>query len=806
MVLILATNAVRAEESKIHSGVTIALPQNCTVKIRWVCPPLDEKTVEESGSYDVVFSVDDAGRPWLGHNNRVLLSPTKQYAFTMDQSVYGPVCMDNGAMILSSQTHIGFPVPPKEKHVDYRGLPEAAFQPIAAMPFPGCKLFPGASSCLYLVGHNPKTNTAEVYLLRPEKGGIRQFTRMFASKEPIAAATGDGDNTYIAMDRLVLKVLSSGAVSKVFVHPTQAIEALAYDPRIGIFYATETGVGFIGANGSVDLLAASKPRICLQKGSLYVFLPKNYGVLALDNVRDLKRFSLAFKDVPAAESSEAKVAGIRFFEAGDEMPASEDQRYAGKFKRATTRRVYCRIDLDNLLRGKRGHQQTVGLEVSLPWRTDSLPTTWVVDFPQDVPSVLTSASVGSDAPGTLYPGEYVVKVYLNGAKADERKLVIDGDATVLEAASCGDTERLRALLAKGADANEVGADGVTPLFAAATDRSLEDVKLLLAHGANVNAQNADGETALKRISWGDDGGLQIVKLLLAGGADPNIPDNDGKTSLHEAVSVSSTEIIRSLLEHKADPNAKDSAGTTPLQNVTFRVDMWTRQAKPEAIELLLKHGANPNLPFVSGPFYNGNVEAARLFIKYKANVNAVEKRAYGLPDAGLLGQTISHYEWELDPGIRDGMREIIRLLSAEGARLLPGEESMAFENGVDSLLDRRLIKSYLEKDDQLVSRYLPEDPELRALVLDRLMRIAFSTIATSNSKDGFSQALNMCLDARTKADMWGMLAKHPEISFNCGLLWTRTGNPSNARLYLEEYLRLAPNGSEASKAKELLGR
>ncbi len=808
-VLLPAANSLCAEKPMIHRGITVALPKECSVKLRWVCPPLDDKVVEESKWYYVNFTVDNSGRPWIGHDLSQIMSPTQQYQYSVDKFFDNMVYLDNGALILSTTTHIGSPMPPKDKEFDYRGLPRASFQPIAQMPFANCRLFAGASNCLYLVGHNPATEQKEVYLLRPEKGSLRQYARVFTSKDSIASVTGDGERTYIATDRVVLKVLTTGAVSKVYVHPTQTISGLAYDAQIGLFYATDTGVGFVGANGSVDLLAAQEPRICLRQGALYVFLPKSYGVLALDNVKDLKRFNLAFKDVPATKSAEVKVTGIRFFEGGEPAPEPEARSFALKFDRASTRYVYCQVDMDNLLYEKRAHKQALAVEFLAPGQEWGEPANWTVDFTTDIAGVWSWARIGADEPGTLYPGEHTAKIYLNGSKIDERKFTIEGDATVLEAAYFKDTARLKSLLAKGGDPNEIGEDGRTPLMWAAWNNSIEDAGLLLARKADVNIRSRDGDTAL-RLACSQDDAEGMVQLLLSHGADTGTRDEDGKTVLHNAVFYAKPELIRLLLEHGADPNARDNDGETVLRNMNLIYSDPTLAPKLESVELLLKHGADPDArnEYHETPLFDccrsGNVEAARLLIEYKADVNAVRKGTEGLSDTSLLGHAIMEYGWEQDPGIRDRMRVVIRLLSASGAQLLPGETSLALAKSIDGLLDRSVIKACLEKDDQLVFSYTPEDPALRGVVLERLMRIAFSAIASANSADGFSKALNLCLDARAKADMWGLLAKYPEISFDCGLLWVRTGNPSNARMYLEEYLRLAPEGSAASKAGELL--
>lgn len=809
--LALTTSAFSAEKTMVQRGITIALPKDSAVKVRWVCPPIDGKTVDEAKWYDVDFAVDSSGCPWIGRDRCILMSPTKQYQYSVDQYFDDIVFLDSGALILNSKTHIGSPVLPKDKTFDYRDLPQADFQPIAEMPVPACRIFAGSGDCLYLVGRDPATTTNGIYLLRPEKGALGRFSRLFASQEQITAVTGDGERTYIATDRLILKVLANGTVSKVYTHPSQWITGLAYDPQIGLFYATEAGVGFIGSGGSTDLLAATKPQICLKQGTLYVFLPKTYGVLALDNIKDIKRFNLAIRDVPATKSDEVKVTGVRFFESGPEPPEPQDRAFGSKFERAATRYVCCQVEMDNLLYEKRAHKHTVTMEFVAPGEEWGEPVKWQVDFQPDAPNMWSWARIGADWPGSLYPGEYRVRVYLDGSRIDERKFTVEGDATPIEAAWHKDMSRLKALLARGADPNEAGAEDMTPLMVAAWTGSIENMKLLLARKADTNARDSAGNTALHHVI-GHEKALEMAQLLLAHGADPDITDNQGNTVLYEAGLFCMPEMTRLLLEHGADPNARNKDGNSVLHNIGLQYSNPILAPETKALEMLLKAGADPNLksqfgePLLFDCCESGNIEAARLLLKYGADVNAIRKGTDGGYDTSVLGHALMEYGWQKDPGVRDRQRALIRLLSASGAQLLPGEMYMVFRDGADSLLDRGIIRDCLEKDNRFVFSYAPEDPGLRALVLERLMRIAFSSIASAKSSEDLSKVLNLCLDARTKADLWGMLPKCPDISFNCGLLWVRTGNPSNARMYLEEYLRLAPNGSAASKAKELLGQ
>ena len=72
-------------------------------------------------------------------------------------------------------------------------------------------------------------------------------------------------------------------------------------------------------------------------------------------------------------------------------------------------------------------------------------------------------------------------------------------------------------------------DRKTPLIRAVEDGDADRVKTLIAAGADVNAKDSDGKTALIRAIEADN--ADGVKALIAAGADVNRSDNDGETAL-----------------------------------------------------------------------------------------------------------------------------------------------------------------------------------------------------------------------------------------------------------------------------------
>src|SRR5260370_40653483 len=120
----------------------------------------------------------------------------------------------------------------------------------------------------------------------------------------------------------------------------------------------------------------------------------------------------------------------------------------------------------------------------------------------------------------------------------------DLNEDLLAAVRKGDAERVKALLAQGADANAKSPYGATGLFFAADRGNVEIIKILLDHGANVNVKDTFyGATAL---SWAKQKERwDVIKLLLGKGATAGADD-----VLMTAVEKGNAEIVKAVLKKK----------------------------------------------------------------------------------------------------------------------------------------------------------------------------------------------------------------------------------------------------------------
>ena len=172
-------------------------------------------------------------------------------------------------------------------------------------------------------------------------------------------------------------------------------------------------------------------------------------------------------------------------------------------------------------------------------------------------------------------------------------------ALIIAAGHDGNSETVRLLLEKGADARMKDSLDITPLQMAAAAGDLESVRLLLEKGLDVNAADKAGNTALLVAAGSDNPAL--VKLLLAKGANVNAANTFSGTvkfgpialvhltPLMLAVPHSSPPMVKMLLDAGANVNEKDVRGMTPLM---LAVGSDTQDA--EVVKLLLAAKADVN--------------------------------------------------------------------------------------------------------------------------------------------------------------------------------------------------------------------
>lgn len=103
----------------------------------------------------------------------------------------------------------------------------------------------------------------------------------------------------------------------------------------------------------------------------------------------------------------------------------------------------------------------------------------------------------------------------------------------------------------------------TPLLSACEQRSTESAIELIVRGANVNATNKNSKTALMMAVA--EGLTEVVRELLSRGADVDAIDSDGFTALHWSVFASQPALCVALLNTGADRSIVDKLDQTAGQ-------------------------------------------------------------------------------------------------------------------------------------------------------------------------------------------------------------------------------------------------
>ncbi|KAJ5171850.1 hypothetical protein N7492_004443 [Penicillium capsulatum] len=236
-----------------------------------------------------------------------------------------------------------------------------------------------------------------------------------------------------------------------------------------------------------------------------------------------------------------------------------------------------------------------------------------------------------------------------------------------QATSINSFDAVSVLLQAGIDPN-CKKDGIyTPLCSAIRDDRPDIVALLLSHGADPNLM-ASEYPAWKCITHNR---LHFLSDLLAAGADLHHPPG----IVECAVQTNNLKAVRWLADQgNASLNDRNAQGHTALTTAI-------RENRPEMVEWLLAHGADPNLRGQDWPVYmaTGRPALLRLLLPaitdLAAHKGVVEKavQANQLESVELLLAAGAGVEWKnggvfspLTTALRERRSSIVRFLLDKG--------------------------------------------------------------------------------------------------------------------------------------------
>lgn len=253
----------------------------------------------------------------------------------------------------------------------------------------------------------------------------------------------------------------------------------------------------------------------------------------------------------------------------------------------------------------------------------------VIGGHEDVFELLISKGANVDSKGNMGQTPFTLAV-INKRKAVADHLISKGaQISLTDLARAGELERIKDLLANGADINAIDDHGWPALAGAAESAhwdvfeylieqgahmggkighyalkwaaaygSLQTVKYLIEQGVPVNpSPEYPSHVPLLQASTSGRH-LDVIALLLANGADVNAKDEEGKTSLQRAASSGSLEVVKYLVENGANVNERDKHSSTAVLAATF-------DGFAEVIHYLISKGAEPNVKTIHGqsPLY-----------------------------------------------------------------------------------------------------------------------------------------------------------------------------------------------------------
>jgi LysM repeat protein len=156
----------------------------------------------------------------------------------------------------------------------------------------------------------------------------------------------------------------------------------------------------------------------------------------------------------------------------------------------------------------------------------------------------------------------------------------------------GDINKLRQLIAKGADVNELDSNGLTPLHISSMKGHAPISKVLLDNNAKLNPKDPEGLTPL---CWAVlEGQKDVVELLVKRGVNVNTEDNSGETPIEKARQRGYHEIEKILTSHGTKTDEEEPL---PLPSPKKEVEKNSEKEGNSSATL----SKNTNAPTSSGP-------------------------------------------------------------------------------------------------------------------------------------------------------------------------------------------------------------
>jgi len=148
--------------------------------------------------------------------------------------------------------------------------------------------------------------------------------------------------------------------------------------------------------------------------------------------------------------------------------------------------------------------------------------------------------------------------------AEEESETANAPLPLVQAVIANDEAKVRALIAEGADVNDVDNQGKTALHWAVQDGNVAIASLLLDAGADIEAEDKEMYISSPLITAASTGKAEMIALLVEKGANINKKDADGMTALMYAAMNGHKNAVKTLLQLGARRDDVDQSGMTAL--------------------------------------------------------------------------------------------------------------------------------------------------------------------------------------------------------------------------------------------------